>query len=354
MLRTRVVRELFLQLALRPSFSEEREEPIPKRWRQPVGEGLAEAMEADQGLHIAQVLMTVAPDPTGDLEFNQGLHRGKAHPVYFYEYVGIRWGIYNGALVGPGMLTRGHHVNVYLVLGFAQELPQPRAPWDQAPADECGVDLVKPVWRRQDVDILCGPHEAVLTERQGTDDGKGDAFFPQSPAQEFQHEGDILGVHVIPPQKLDQWAGNLLRHAGIVPYVSRERKNIYGWGRAPESPLGRRLGHEPPRTASGACVRLWMPGERRERFLKAAWNIAKRRVMAILEKKHRWAYERAATLVAAVAEARIVAGDPERGRSLLDDIRDQYRRNYAFTGELDKVARRSPLLPSPPSKRQRW
>ncbi len=91
----------------------------------------------------------------------------------------------------------------------------------------------------------------------------------------------------------------------------------------------------------------------RERFLTVAWNIAKGRVKEIVEKKHRRAYDRAATLVTAVAEARIINGDADRGHSLLGDIRDQYRRYYAFTGELDKVARRSPLLPSPPSKRRR-
>jgi hypothetical protein len=47
-------------------------------------------------------------------------------------------------------------------------------------------------------------------------------------------------------------------------------------------------------------------------FLKVAWNIAKRRVKAIVEKKHRRAYKRAATLVAAIAEAQIVAGDTTR------------------------------------------
>ncbi len=94
--------------------------------------------------------------------------------------------------------------------------------------------------------------------------------------------------------------------------------------------------------------------ERSERFLKLAWNIAKRRVKTILEKKHRRAYERAAILVAAVAEAQNIAGDPERGRSLLDEIRGQYSRYSAFIRELDKVARRSPLLPSPPSKSRRW
>jgi hypothetical protein len=94
--------------------------------------------------------------------------------------------------------------------------------------------------------------------------------------------------------------------------------------------------------------------DRRERFLKVAWDIGKRRVKAILEKKHRGAYERAAALVAAVAEARIIAGDSERGRTLLEDTRGQYSRYSAFTRELDSVLRRSPLLPSPPSKRRRW
>jgi len=101
------------------------------------------------------------------------------------------------------MLTRGHHVDVYLVLGFAQQLPHPRVSRNQAPADERGMDLLEPFRRRQDVDILCSLHEAVLPEGQGADYGKGDALLRQSPTQELQHDGDILGVHVIPPQELD-------------------------------------------------------------------------------------------------------------------------------------------------------
>jgi hypothetical protein len=58
--------------------------------------------------------------------------------------------------------------------------------------------------------------------------------------------------------------------------------------------------------------------------------------------------------VAAIAEARILAGDQPQGHAILDETRQTYSRFYAFTGELDKIVRRSPLLPSPPSKPRRW
>ncbi len=88
--------------------------------------------------------------------------------------------------------------------------------------------------------------------------------------------------------------------------------------------------------------------------MKVAWSIAERRVKEILDKKHRRAYERAAMLVGAVAEARIMAGDPESGHALLEDVRQQFSRYSAFTRELDKIARRSPLLPSPSAKHRSW
>jgi hypothetical protein len=94
--------------------------------------------------------------------------------------------------------------------------------------------------------------------------------------------------------------------------------------------------------------------ERRARFLKVAWTMAERRVKAILDAKHRRAYERAAMLVGGVSEARIMAGDPGGGHTLLENIRQQFSRYSAFTRELAKTARRSPLLPSPPEKHRRW
>jgi len=218
--------------ALRPRFPEERKEPISKRGWQPVGERLAEAMDADKVLHVAQVLVTVAPDPTGDLEFNQDLHGGEADPIYIYECVGIRRGIDYRAIVGPGMLARSHHVDVHLVLGFAQQLPQPRASRNRAPADERGMDLLEPLRRRQGFDVLRSPDEAVLPEGQGTDYGKGDALFRQSPTQELQHGGKILGVHVISPQEVDNWSRDLLRHGGMPPYVAPQPINIHDRARA--------------------------------------------------------------------------------------------------------------------------
>jgi transposase-like protein len=94
--------------------------------------------------------------------------------------------------------------------------------------------------------------------------------------------------------------------------------------------------------------------EQRARFLKIAWTMAERRVKEILDKKHRRAYERAALLVAALSEARVMAGDPASGHTLLTNVRQTFSRFSAFTRELDKVARRSPLLPTPPAKRRGW
>ncbi|RPI07989.1 MAG: hypothetical protein EHM71_09400 [Zetaproteobacteria bacterium] len=94
--------------------------------------------------------------------------------------------------------------------------------------------------------------------------------------------------------------------------------------------------------------------EQRARFVAVAWSIAERRVKEILHKKHRRAHERAAMLVGAVAEARIMAGDLGSGHTLLENVRRQFSRYSAFTRELDKIARRSPLLPSPSAKHRRW
>jgi hypothetical protein len=94
--------------------------------------------------------------------------------------------------------------------------------------------------------------------------------------------------------------------------------------------------------------------EQRARFLKVAWSVAERRVKEILDKNHWRAYERAALLVGAVAEARTIAGDPESGHALLANVRQQFSRYSAFTRELDKITRRSPLLPSSPAKHRRW
>ena len=100
--------------------------------------------------------------------------------------------------------------------------------------------------------------------------------------------------------------------------------------------------------------RQLVDSDRQARLLEVARTMAERRVKEILDKKHRRAYERAAMLVGAVSEARIMAGDPGSGHALLENVRRQYSRYSAFTRELDKIARRSPLLPSPSVKHRSW
>ncbi|MFB3820309.1 MAG: hypothetical protein ACE147_21850, partial [Candidatus Methylomirabilales bacterium] len=89
-----------------------------------------------------------------------------------------------------------------------------------------------------------------------------------------------------------------------------------------------------------------LDAEQRARCMKAAWDVTQGRVRAILEQKRRRAYERAAELVVGVAEARLMAGEAARGQAFLEDVRRQHSRYSAFTRELDKIARRSPLLKS--------
>ncbi len=89
--------------------------------------------------------------------------------------------------------------------------------------------------------------------------------------------------------------------------------------------------------------------EARSGFLEEAETTARQRVEAIVSNKHRRAYERAAQVAAAVAEARMLNDDPQRAQGLLVELRKTFSRYYAFTGELRSVVAGSPLLrPSAP------
>jgi hypothetical protein len=68
----------------------------------------------------------------------------------------------------------------------------------------------------------------------------------------------------------------------------------------------------------------------------AAIQVALRRVDAIVEAKHRGAYERAAHLVVAAAEVLERQGNPEESRRLLQSIIERHRRKYAFVGEVHR------------------
>jgi hypothetical protein len=94
------------------------------------------------------------------------------------------------------------------------------------------------------------------------------------------------------------------------------------------------LGGHPPEAAA------------RAEYLEEGERTARERIRTILSRKHRAAYERAATAAAAASEAWILAGEADRGEALLAGIRKEYARYSAFTRELRSVTARSPLLHS--------
>ncbi|MDP8213594.1 MAG: hypothetical protein RAO92_03195 [Candidatus Euphemobacter frigidus] len=75
------------------------------------------------------------------------------------------------------------------------------------------------------------------------------------------------------------------------------------------------------------------PEQRRE-FLKAAKSIALKRVCAIVSKKHRNAYERAARVLIGCIEALESAGQKKEGEALLKKVKEEFPRHSAFWGEI--------------------
>jgi hypothetical protein len=66
----------------------------------------------------------------------------------------------------------------------------------------------------------------------------------------------------------------------------------------------------------------------------AVIQVAIRRVDAIVDAKHRGAYERAALLVIAAVEVFDRQGNAEASRQLLQKVVERHRRKYAFVGEI--------------------
>ncbi|MEE8585623.1 MAG: hypothetical protein V3T83_12310, partial [Acidobacteriota bacterium] len=90
----------------------------------------------------------------------------------------------------------------------------------------------------------------------------------------------------------------------------------------------------------------------RQGFLKVASAAAKKRTGEILSKKLRGAYERAALLAVAYAEACTVAGDQQTGMRLIEGLLSDFSRFYAYRREMEALLRSSPLLPNPAAKRR--
>jgi soluble cytochrome b562 len=73
-----------------------------------------------------------------------------------------------------------------------------------------------------------------------------------------------------------------------------------------------------------------------------AWclKVAKQRVKEIVGNQHRRAYDRAAKLIAACAEALRLRGEDKKAGKLLEDIRNEYPRHRAFQSELNAAVQR--------------
>ncbi len=80
------------------------------------------------------------------------------------------------------------------------------------------------------------------------------------------------------------------------------------------------------------------------RFLKQAQTVAAKRVRAIVSGKHRRAYERAARLAVACAEAQTLAGREQEGMGLLRELLAEFPRHVAFRREMNALIKASPLL----------
>ena len=86
------------------------------------------------------------------------------------------------------------------------------------------------------------------------------------------------------------------------------------------------------------------PKEKQD-YLLWAVKIGRKRIEAIVSNKHRKAYERAAEVLASLAECYVLIGEPIAGHGIIDEYRNQkFNRHSAFCAELDAIIASSALL----------
>ena len=93
-----------------------------------------------------------------------------------------------------------------------------------------------------------------------------------------------------------------------------------------------------------ALERRPVPHESREPLLTLARSIAVKRMRTIVSKQYRKAYERAASVIVACAEAFHLTGRTDEGIKLLKQAHNEFRRHSAFRRELRELGRTSVLL----------
>jgi len=92
--------------------------------------------------------------------------------------------------------------------------------------------------------------------------------------------------------------------------------------------------------------------DQRAVWLSDARATADARVAAIVTAKHRGAYDRAAQLATACAEAVAAIDGASAATAMLAGLRDRYPRHVAFRSALEGAVRRSPRLSPMPSRRR--
>lgn len=85
----------------------------------------------------------------------------------------------------------------------------------------------------------------------------------------------------------------------------------------------------------------------RQVMRKRAYEWVQTRLKKVVGKKKRGRYEDVAIRTVGVAETYRRAGQREKSRSLLENVRDEWSQYYAFTRELDRWRKNSPVVPDP-------
>ena len=84
---------------------------------------------------------------------------------------------------------------------------------------------------------------------------------------------------------------------------------------------------------------------KRDEYREAAASIARERMRAIVSNQHRKAYERAASVMVALAEVHALIGEAEEGVEVVRGAREEFPRHSAFRRELNALIASSPVLP---------
>jgi hypothetical protein len=131
----------------------------------------------------------------------------------------------------------------------------------------------------------------------------------------------------LPPNLTQLWHWELQNSTGFVSWYGAD---------AGEASLLVRLQH-----AYVACLpEVSLTHDQQAILLAWCLDVARRRVDAIVSNQHRGSYDRAALLLTSCTEVLRLRGQAQEARTLLDDVRQQFRRHRTFQTELQVAVQR--------------